>query len=244
MKIGIFGDSFAQSNTIWSHDVCGGVGKSWSEVLSEKYDVTNFGLSGSSTYYSYNKFILHQNKFDKVIFISSQPGRITLEGHSMLKCSYLGNVGRRQITNYCDAERQLDVVNKTENDPVDIIKLNTALNYYLYLENTQEQLTIHKLYEDSVINLRPDCLLIPAFIQRDDSIVELQRISSKEINYWGAPVQELLKTHREIRSCHLTEKNNLILAGLVDNWIKTNKFNSSLDMFDDPDDYQRYFIKN
>ena len=243
MKIGIFGDSFAQS-IIWPGDVHRRVGKSWSEILSEKYDVTNFGLGGSSTYYSYKKFVKQQSKFDKVIFISSQPGRITLDDECALKCDFLGDLGRHQITSYDDALRQLNIVKNTKQDPIDIIKLNTAMNYYLYLENRQEQLTINRLYEDAVLSLRPDCLMAPAFVQRESDKIPLHDISVMEIAHWGDSVTELLKTHREIRRSHMTEGNNLILAGLVDTWIRTSVFNISLDMFVAPDNYQRYFYKD
>jgi hypothetical protein len=242
MKIGIFGDSFAQS-IIWPADVHSRVGKSWSEILSEKYDVTNFGLGGSSTYYSYDRFIKVHNKFDRVIFISSFPGRITLDDDSMLTCHFLGPMGRRQITSYNDALRQLNVVKTINQDHDDIIKLNTALNYYLYLENKQEQLTINRLYEDAVLNLRPDCLLLPAFIQRKPDIIPLFDISRMEIEHWGEPVTELIKTHRDIRRSHMTEGNNLILTGLIDTWASTGVFNISIDMFATPDHYERYFYK-
>lgn len=242
MKIGIFGDSFAQSH-IWPADVSSRLGKSWSEVLSEKYEVSNFGLGGSSTYYSYDKFVKLHSKFDKVIFISSQPGRMTLDDDCALTCDFLGDMGRRQITSYNDALRQLNVVKDTKQDPVDIIKLNTAVNYYLYLENRQEQLTINRLYEDAVLNLRPDCLLAPAFIRREHDKIPLHDISAMEIAHWGASVTGLLKTHREIRRSHMTEENNLILAGLMDTWISTGIFNISLAMFVKPDDFQRYFYK-
>lgn len=243
MKIGIYGDSFAQS-IIWPDDVHSRVGKSWSEVLSEKYDVTNFGMGGSSTYYSYDKFVKSHDKFDKVIFISSQPGRMTLTDDCALKCDFLGDYGRRQITNYDDVLRQLNVVNNTSRDPIDIIKLNTALNYYLYLENRQEQLTINRLYEDAVLNLRPDCLMAPAFINREPDGIPLCHISIMEITHWGDAATELLNTHREIRRSHMTEENNLILAGLIDTWIRTGTFNISLDMFAKPNDFQRYFYKD
>lgn len=242
MKIGIFGDSFAKS-IIWPNDVYQRVGKSWAEVLSEKYDVTNFGLGGSSTFYSYETFRDNHAKFDKIIFISSQPGRMTLDNHSMLKCEFLGDMGRRQITSCDDALRQLNVVKNRKHDPIYIIKLNTALNYYLYLENRQEQSTINRLYEDAVLNLRPSSLITPAFIQRDPNIIPLHDISVMEIAHWGDPVTELLKTHREIRRSHMTEENNLIFAGLIDVWISTGVFTISLDMFTKPDDFQRYFYK-
>lgn len=242
MKIGIFGDSFAQS-IIWPADVHSRVGKSWSEVLSEKYQVTNFGLGGSSTYYSYNNFVDSHSKFDKVIFISSQPGRITLADDRILTSIFMGEPRVRQVTSYHNAEDSINILRKMDPNSTDLLTLNAALNYFTYLENRHEQLTINRLYEDAVLNLRPDALLMPAFIQRDKSMVALQDISAKEIIHWGISMQEILKTHREIRRSHMTEENNLILAGLIDNWINTNKFSMSLDMFVTPDDWQRYFYK-
>jgi hypothetical protein len=242
MKIGIFGDSFAQS-IIWPADVHRRVGKSWSEILSEKYDVTNFGLGGSSTYYSYDKFIKVHDKFDRVIFISSQPGRITLTDDLMLKSSAFGDLRRRQITGYNDAEDSINLLRVRDPNSTDMVKLNAALDYFTYIENRHEQLTINKLYEDAVLNLRPDCLLVPAFIKRDPNVIPLNDIAMMEISHWGDVARELLKTHREIRRSHMTEENNLILAGLMEKWTNTGKLNMSLDMFVTPDDWQRYFYK-
>ena len=155
----------------------------------------------------------------------------------------MGEPRVRQITGYHNAEDSINILYKNDPNSKDLITLNAAINYYTYLENRHEQLTINRLYEDAVLNLRTDCLLIPAFIQRNENVIPLHDISAKEISHWGQVAVELLKTHREIRRSHMTEENNLILAGLIDTWISTGVFNISLDMFVTPDDWQRYFYK-
>lgn len=242
MKIGIFGDSFAQS-FIWPDDLHSRVGKSWSEVLSEKYDVTNFGLSGSSTYYSYDNFVRSHSKFDKVIFISSEPGRITLPKHSILSAGGFSYPRTHQICGYADAEKSLSYLQKNNSEIKAQAILEAAKNYYLHIENILEEQTVNNLYEDTISKIRPDSLVLSAFVRRSASNVILSDISAKEINHWGISMQEIQQTHREIRRSHMTEENNLILAGLIDAWISTNKFNISLDMFLTPDDWQRYFYK-
>ena len=75
MKIGIFGDSFADNKTgrepIYQET-------SWPSLLSNKFDVTNYSKAGSGLEYSLEQIFLHADKFDKIIFVSTSPQRMMI----------------------------------------------------------------------------------------------------------------------------------------------------------------------
>ena len=71
MKIGIFGDSFAY----WKLNDT----PTWTEILNEQYEVTNYGAHGSNLYWSIGNFLQHKHKFDKIIFIATLPGRLLID---------------------------------------------------------------------------------------------------------------------------------------------------------------------
>ena len=70
IKIGIFGDSFAslkfEENTT----------PTWVDILSEKYDITNHAISGSTLYYSIEEIKKHHTHYDKIILVVTRPGRL------------------------------------------------------------------------------------------------------------------------------------------------------------------------
>lgn len=72
MKIGIYGDSFANSPNQPSMKT------HWSTLLQEKLEVEtidNYGIPGSSIFYSYTKFLDNYHKYDLNIFLVTEPNR-------------------------------------------------------------------------------------------------------------------------------------------------------------------------
>lgn len=72
MKIGIYGDSFANSPNQPSMKT------HWSTLLREKLEVEaidNYGMPGSSIFYSYTKFLDNYHKSDLNIFLVTEPNR-------------------------------------------------------------------------------------------------------------------------------------------------------------------------
>jgi len=71
MNIGIFGDSYAVAKPS-----CVG---SWQYYLKKLYgdsvSIENFGVGGSSLYYSYKNFLKRKDKFNTIIFIATEPHR-------------------------------------------------------------------------------------------------------------------------------------------------------------------------
>lgn len=77
MKIGIFGCSFADETLPYTLD---SNLQSWSSYLRVYgYDVTNFGVKGSSVWYSYDLYCRHHNNFDLILFLETAAGRYYAE---------------------------------------------------------------------------------------------------------------------------------------------------------------------
>ena len=73
MKIGIYGDSFVEYNSA-GHEY------QWVTMLGKKIadgTVTNYGLSGTSVFYSYKQFLNNYHKHDINIFLVTNPNRYT-----------------------------------------------------------------------------------------------------------------------------------------------------------------------
>ena len=82
MKVAVFGDSFAAPK----HDSKTDAGlKSWVDYLSEKHDVTNYAIEGSSLYYSVRQFMTFNYPYDKIIFVTTAPGRLYLSDNPILE---------------------------------------------------------------------------------------------------------------------------------------------------------------
>jgi len=80
MKIGIFGCSYADENSSPLPEMHQKSSKPWARLLRENYnhDVTNFGKSASSVFFSYQNFLKHYHEFEKNIIIVTTTARLYL----------------------------------------------------------------------------------------------------------------------------------------------------------------------
>lgn len=224
MKIGIFGDSWAKTivshGTKEIHD-----GYAWWELLAEKYEITNFGIPGSSVYFSYEEFHKHHSKFDKIIFLATEPGRLTFEVGSEIKHNRLSAEFKRHCNSYATA----DYYSKVFIDvrfPEDTARLNAAKEYFLWILNKKEQSEYKRLMLNEIKNLRPDALILNPAHSWDpvnrQVITCLLDISNMEVDSFGqGSLQDLMsRGYSDIRPCHLSRENNKILADKISNWIE------------------------
>jgi len=78
MKIAVFGDSFGDDYNLWP-DPYLGVGPSWIDYLrNQNIEIDNYSCGGASLFYGYQRFISTYQKYDKVIFLVTSPGRISV----------------------------------------------------------------------------------------------------------------------------------------------------------------------
>lgn len=226
MRIGIFGDSFANH---YRNDSL-----SWVQILEKKYKITNYAEPASSLYFSISKFFEHSatEKFDHIIFCITGPGRLYLPEHSAYTVYRNQDPTDRFTTRHAYPQAgdflPEEIANTKSQKIVDAIK-----SYYLYIENTAEQTYYHHCAVQDLKRLRPEAL----FLQR-----ELWDVCAAEDEYYFKNKNR--NDYHDLKNCHLTANNNQITAELIDKWICGQTVSFSLDQFDLPpsEPFEKYFI--
>ena len=235
MKIGVFGDSFAslkfEQNTTLT----------WVDFLSEKYDVTNFALPSSNLYYSANKFMETVSSFDKIIFVATVPGRLHFPDWV--------TVGNRDkfIAGLEVAEWKFN--NSTKHlTSIEIKALKAAIDYYTYIDDVKFNNFIQQLMIKKVIDSRPDAIVLPVSkssygepdLMHSTSLLD---IFNKENQAWGITATDLLNNYVDLRNCHMTAENNVVLANKVEQWLDGQPVEIILDEFVTPMNKEFYIRK-
>lgn len=226
MKIGIFGDSFSDHDE--NNDLI-----SWPYLLSFDYNVSNYSKTGTSTYYSYNKFLENYKKFDKIIFVVTQPHRIHTK---------IGPIANAMSVNYYLNQDNLSISER---------KILKGLKAYLENSILDEELDsqhvlFHNLMIEDIKRLHNKILFIPAFNNKGTICTgsQLTDITFKENDYWGITGAEWY-SKKDLRQCHMSEPNNKwlyqnvkeILTAL-DNHVV---FDFNLNDIEVPDNKEKYF---
>lgn len=227
-KIGVFGDSFTNLKSEENPT------PTWVDILNEKYDVTNFGLTSSNLYYSVNEFIKNHKNFDKIIFVATAPGRLQIADWITV------NKEHKYIAGINSAKYVLkrSIIRRPISFTDDIkLAYQAAIDYYLYLDDFRINNFIQQLMIDKVKELRPDSILIPTNISsfgepRSMNVKTLVDIYMKENIAWEE--KEFNDQKKDIRNCHITAENNVILAKQVEEWLNGSPVEIKLDDFVTP----------
>lgn len=234
MKVGIFGDSFAADKFNET--------PSWTEILAEKYDVTVHAIRGSNLYYAVNQFKKHNHNYDKIIFVVTLPGRQQIADWIPVPAP---------IYRYVPSPNQVEVY--FSNLKKDISQnleqaYKAALDYFKYMQTYDFEVYVHNLMCEDIRNLRSDTVMVPAF---GNSLTETKKnclndIWNKENTAWGYnnifPTSGL--TYLDIRNCHMTAENNVILAKKADSWIHGHEVVIDVNDFVTPMNKEFYILKN
>jgi hypothetical protein len=206
MKVGIYGDSHAAS--IFDRSVNDDI--SYIEMLYHKYDVKNFGVGGSSLFYSYNEFLKTEKDFDKIVFIATTPGRIYLNpfDHTTIDIAHL------HITGIDQADRNIETYsNSIRNKKV----FETIKDYVLYVQNIEQERKFHELMLKDIKHQRPDVMLIETnkFAAGKDT----------DFNFWNIDeiASNIFARFQDFRHCHLSKEKHVILYEMIEENIKTGK---------------------
>lgn len=199
MKIGVFGDSFADERNVSAQ----GPNESWCHCIKQQFELDCWARSGTSTWYSFDLFMKHYHDYSYIVFCYSDPHRIhhlptTLTGLNYVKPGvmhsehvdnlatvYYKNFWNEHLDSYL-AQCMFDTVNSVcaKND----IKLVNLMPF----ENG----------ENTTVNRQQ---------QAGMTITGLRRLSILEASM--ATRQTLDK--KDSRWCHLTRENNQVLADMI-----------------------------
>jgi hypothetical protein len=229
MKIGVFGDSFADENVF--KDI---PGKSWVECLRDdyNYNITSHGKFGTSLYYSYDLFLNLHDLYDKIVFVCTDLGRIHLPHYIEIKenCDWI-----KHIPNLATAENHLSE-NRMMNHTLDsIAATKAAVEYFKYLYDPGKEQVLQNLIIKDILARRPDTVMM--YLHKAQShwqhkdMIGLIDISVKELRAHG---YENIPMELDQRKCHISDSNNKKLAEKVNGWLNGQEQTLMLDEFTDP----------
>jgi hypothetical protein len=199
----------------------------WPDILAKKYNVENSSQPGSSLYYSVDLFLRKQTMFDKIIFIATDVGRLTLSTLNMRK---------KFIPNHHNAVALKEVF---KNDTIFLKTLDAAIGYFEYIQNVNYDKLVHNLMLEEVKRVRPDAIVLEAFGSPNfDSIFQIQL--KEEIAWNYSPI---VSSFNDRRNCHMTVENNAIFAEKVEEWLHGAPVKINLDDFVTPMN-KEFYLKN
>lgn len=198
MKIGVFGDSFAEQ--VWEDRI-------WWTVLNQMgHDVTSHGEGGSSITFSALRLEQYAHEYDFNIWVLSAPCRISFRRRNTNDWIHaVSGAGAPMLAD--------STLTSLEKRKLEIIK-----EYIAYLaEIDQEELVGESIARWMLIK-HPNLMIIPGFSQPlSDIHFNLRHLSDWELSHYlsAADVHEFYTDYTEMRAAHLVDDNNKILAELI-----------------------------
>jgi len=203
MKIGVFGDSFAILKLNPT--------PTWVDILSEKYDVTNYAVTGSNLYYSINEIKKHHDQYDKIILVVTEPGRLKVADHIPLGLSQ----------QFINGPLDQKYIHRKSLNEYERLVWEAANQYYSCLQDDDYERYIHNLMLTEIKTIRPDIVLIPAFLNSWYNVSggTMIYIYHKENTAWNFDSTTVVTQYTDNRNCHMTAENNAIFANKVEKWL-------------------------
>lgn len=207
MKIAILGDSYSSSIAFQGANHF----KSWSELLTRKYEVNNYSENGSSLYYMKSMFFDKiYNEYEKIIFCITAPGRITFKVDTAERNPEYVPWYRHIPTIWTIDARIHQIKELTD---LDKKRYKILYDYILEIQDIEYEEYIHRMMVLDILKKRPDALLIPAFpTSLVDQVDCLENVTKMEDAVFG----KRTGFYGDERKCHMSAKNNEILADLVE----------------------------
>jgi len=219
-NVGLFGDSYANCASPQKEQ------KEWHEYLdlfcNKKCNFDNYGVAGSSLYFSYQNFKKHHEKYDKVIFLYTAPNRLWMPQYSDKE------INGEHIHSVDHADRRF-----TKGTPIQKKIKDAIEKYYVYINNKQEHDDYWELMIQDVRNTRKDALVLPCFYRsKNETQWPLVNISKIDDAYYNI---DIMNRGIDLRANHFNKENSKIFGLNVANWITTGKFRHSIKMYKDPE---------
>jgi hypothetical protein len=230
MKIGVFGDSFADSKTpkdIW-----------WKYLANDyRHNVECFGEVGSGLVFSARKIIDLCKNYDLIIWCVTSPNRLTIWHRTIFKEIAVHVTGRHH-KNYFNKEIQE--------------KINIAEQYLTQVFDWSDGDFVGQCVVDFVKSKVSNLLIVPSFptpIYQDASNAgfNLFDLCCKEtVNYFpdGRAMAEIHDKYDDQRAGHLTTQTHQKLAELISKSLTSGLFTTDYKHFSKPvESFENIFIK-
>lgn len=207
IKIGVFGDSFADRNTDTPFK-----NESWLNFLEQQgHKVMSYAKAGTSTWYSYEKFCSHYEQFDQIVFCYSSIGRTPVLPKGLEIFSTLKSVDElyaSQKHKILNIEQELTLVR--------------FLTGRIYIQNSKFDLFLQqKIFDDVNLICKEKNIKLVNILTFDgedkNKSVQLQsRHGDCLYNLYSISAKDSIDWHFvDSRSCHLSMENNRVLAEII-----------------------------
>lgn len=200
MKIGVFGDSFADQ-THYPH------GTAWWRYLQDKHghDVTCYGEPGSSIAFSALLLLENHTAYDVNIWCLTSPNRFSVKmpgGEYFHSAKFVSHQGIDLTTEVSDNLKDITLACKY---------------YYKYLSDWDTDNLAGRSIAHYVQQQVSNLIIVPCFGPPLRSDFSLYKVSVLEMECIapGQTPNQVFQTYRDLRSCHLTNVNNERLADML-----------------------------
>lgn len=210
MKIGIFGDSFADRHLT----------QSWWNLLQTRHghQVRSFGEDASSIFFSARILDIYANQFDLVIWALTESDRHTV----MLDRDFLHLGPGGYKSSNPDADRTV------------MKRLHTIYQQHLkYIFDRGETNFVATNIIENLRNRHTNVLILPCFFNPLHQDFCLYKISEKESNHYLGiqDLAQIWRRHEDLRQGHLLPRNHEILCDLLQDNLEPGIFQADLDLF-------------
>lgn len=217
MNVGLFGDSFGTGSLLHTGEYGIGFKYHWSKILENQYKwhITNYAISGSSIYETYNLFLNNQAKYEKNIVIVTITGRY----YDKIK---LSNYPDMHIVSIPHLESVVEHKILTEEDK---LKLNYLRGWYeLSLHHYEKQMS--DLMIKHMKEIRPDTIFIRVTDERKDidnyPLINIYYDQCKQLGFDGSKIS--VSENQDLISGHFTPEVNEKFAKYLVERIETGNW--------------------
>lgn len=221
MKIGVYGDSFADtySNKHSSH-------LAWYNQLPKLIPgstVESFGLGATSLYFSYCKFLETYDQFDVVIFLVTENNRYTKKLYDIAGAD-------RYFPNMLQVEYFLQSSNTKSKDKTTL----EFLKGWFMMEDAEYNAAMAELMIEKMTGLHKNLIFFPCFwnsLSEQQSLKYGIQPNHTMCDFYFLQTRDLLKVDQDLNylienpeliSCHFTEEFNTAIANAFTKKILTN----------------------
>lgn len=221
MRIGVFGDSFADRNP-YNPESPFQEDESWIRVMEDAgHKITTYGKTGTSTYWSFRQFLAHHEQFDHIIFCYSSLHRIHHLPEGLEDLSFLTTPDELY------ALRRNKGLSKQQE--LEMVRILTG--YVSNIDDSFDMFVKQCIFNEInhiCRNKNIKLVNLLTFDDRKDKNFTLNlevRSGDCLYNLYGVSHKELPEMHNvDNRWCHLSKENNEVLSlVLFDSLQNTNK---------------------
>lgn len=214
MKIGIFGDSFGDD----SEKPVGYT--SWIDILKQQHDVKNFSQGGCSVWFLYQNILKNYDQFDKIIFLVTEPQRITIPAHSPIMWKHM---------TISFSENLKNKPHESWYSEKHIKGIDVLYNYYTQIHDfDMHEKFAELMLKDLQANYK-NIIYYPCFHHSPYTFDDVPLVVATDYELSQLNIKNKPKDlHHDARVCHFKENNHHLIAQLFLDRI--NGINSKLDI--------------